>query len=563
MPSIQTPHSPRLESVRRVLGFLFGDASKKSEQDDRLGGYALTIATALAISLYMSAGLVHAQWSVYADHELRSYLVAYPNLSLADFPSLLSQTEVGYPGELTRFRPINYLFYASEALLWGNNYLLLNVARIVGLCTFSTFLFLGLYRFFPALVACAIGALCLTSVYWKSVWIGFGANEQYLALLGIPFTWTYVRLYWHAGSGNSNMPISWAICLTCAALLAGAKEPMVVVVPAIIILLGLSLHHDRRYDYRLIACATTIAVIGVIVWAILHGLAAHSGADFYGNSVAPSERLAKIFFGVRSYPFPLLLVLGAISLGLGAIAKRTLPAGQPVGATNIAVQFQFWLLALSLCHLVFYDGWPNGNRYEFPGQLFVFISSLIPLFIAGRIIKASRPRLWMPYQAGIFAVAAGIVLLRGFGDFRNDVATYVQSSRNFTTAILTAATRAKSEPNAQIVVEAISPYDLEPIFAVNRFLVSLGVTNPMFLRPHQLTSAAYPKNAFFQGLIDTIEAISERGTINRDTGVGTLPGPFFVDYTPFSSFTTTAPCLSIRIKNAPSDQCVAIATVTY
>src|ERR1700733_12282081 len=51
MPSIQTPHSPRLESVRRVLGFLFGDASKKSEQDDRLGGYALTIATALAISL--------------------------------------------------------------------------------------------------------------------------------------------------------------------------------------------------------------------------------------------------------------------------------------------------------------------------------------------------------------------------------------------------------------------------------------------------------------------------------------------------------------------------------
>ena len=116
----------------------------------------------------------------------------------------------------------------------------------------------------------------------------------------------------------------------------------------------------------------------------------------------------------------------------------------------------------------------------------------------------------MPYQAGIFAVAAGIVLLRGFGDFRNDVATYVQSSRNFTTAILTAATRAKSEPNAQIVVEAISPYDLEPIFAVNRFLVSLGVTNPMFLRPHELTSAAYPKNAFFQGLIDTIEAAPEQ-----------------------------------------------------
>ena len=392
MPSIQILCLARLKSVGRMMVHLLGNAANEFKRGDRLVGYALTIATALAVSLYMSAGLIHAQWSVYADHELRSYLVAYPNLSLADFPSLLSQTEVGYPGELTQFRPINYLFYASEALLWGNNYLFLNVARIVGLCTFSTFLFLGLYRFFPALVACALGALCLTSAYWKFVWIGFGVNEQYLALLSIPFAWTYVQLYWHAGSGNSKMPISWAICLTSAALLAGAKEPMVVLAPALVILLALSLYHDRRYNYRLIACAATIAVMGVVVWAILHGLAAHGSADFYGNSVAPSERLAKIFYGARSYPFPLLLVLGAASLGLSALAMRTLPAGEPVRAISIVVQFQFWLLALSLSHLMFYDGWPTGNRYEFPGQLFVFVSVLIPLFIVSRILAASRPR---------------------------------------------------------------------------------------------------------------------------------------------------------------------------
>ena len=130
-------------------------------------------------------------------------------------------------------------------------------------------------------------------------------------------------------------------------------------------------------------------------------------------------------------------------------------------------------------------------------------------------------------------LAAAATLCRGYGDFRNDVATYVASSRNFTAAILTAAAKAKSQPDAQIVVEARSPYDLEPIFAINRFLVSLGVTNPLFVRPHQLTSAVYPKNAFFDGLIDTIRAISERGTITKDTGVGTLPGPFFVNYRPF------------------------------
>ena len=153
MKSIQNNGSSRFD-LEHLLERLFG-GGKEPSLSGRFGGYVLIIATAIAVSLYMSIGLIRAQWSIFADHELRSYLVAYPHLSLADFPSLLLQTEVGYPGQLTRFRPINYLFYASEALAWGNNYFLLNAARIAGLCTFSTFLFLALHRFFPALVACA------------------------------------------------------------------------------------------------------------------------------------------------------------------------------------------------------------------------------------------------------------------------------------------------------------------------------------------------------------------------------------------------------------------------
>lgn len=552
----------RLGSVEHLLERLFGDG-KEPEPNSRLVGYALIVATALAVSLYMSLGLTRAQWSIFADHELRSYLAAYPHLSLTDFPSLLLQTEVGYPGQLTRFRPINYLFYASEALAWGNNYFLLNVARIAGLCIFSTFLFLALRRFFPTLVACAIGALCLTQVYWKFVWIGFGVNEQYIALLAIPFSWAYVRLYWHAGTGNANMPITWALCLISAALLVGTKEPMAVLAPALVMLIALSIYHDRHYDYRLAGVAITIAITGAIVWAILHGLAVHGNADFYGNSVAPSERLAKIFHGLRTYPFPVLFALTVASLGLGIVARRALPVGASIRTVNCAVQFQFWLLALSLGHLIFYDGWPLGNRYEFPGQLFVFVAFLIPLYLIGQIVRAITPGLWAPYQACIFLLAAGAALSRGYGDFRKDVATYVESSRNFTAAILTAAAEAKSQPNAQIVVEARSPYDLEPIFAINRFLASLGVTNPLFVRPHQLTSAVYPKNAFFEGLIDTIQVVSEKGTITKDTGVGTLPGPFFVNYRPFSTFSASSPCLSIRINNAPDDGCRPIATVAY
>ena len=446
MPVLQTFRTIQWDRVTHSLQRLFRGPAGELDRHDRFAGYALCVVTALTVSLYMSIGLSHAQWSVYADHELRSYLVAYPHLSLTDLPSLLSKTEVGYPGELTRFRPINYLFYASEALAWGNSYFLLNVARVAGLCVFSTFLLIGLYRFFPALVACALGALCLTSIYWKSVWIGFGPNEQYLALLGIPFTWAYVRLYWHALPGNAGMPVTWAVCLISAVLLVGTKEPMVVLAPALVVLLALSIYHDRHYDYRLVGCGIAIALMSLIVGAILSGLAHQGGADFYGNSVAPTERLAKLLDGARHYPFPRLLLLGVVTVGLRALAKKTLPGADAPRTIDVATQFQFWLLVLSFSQLVFYDGWPAGNRYEFPGELFVFISFLIPLYIGGQIIRSRRPELWMPFQAGVFVLLVGATLWRGYGGFRNDVAVYVARSQGFTAAILTAAAQAKSNP---------------------------------------------------------------------------------------------------------------------
>ena len=85
----------------------------------------------------------------------------------------------------------------------------------------------------------------------------------------------------------------------------------------------------------------------------------------------------------------------------------------------------------------------------------------------------------------------------------------------------------------------------------------------MFVRPHELTAAVYPKNAFFQGLIDTIDTVSKQGIITKDSAVGTLPGPFLVNYQQFSSFNATAPCLSVSLGNAPHDGCTLISVVTY
>jgi hypothetical protein len=511
----------------------------------------------------MSAGLSQAQWSVYGDHELRAYLIAYPHLSIGDIPSLLSKTVAGYPGKLTRYNPINYVFYASEALAWGNNYFFLNTARIAGFCIFSVFLFLGLCRFFPALVACALGALCLIGTYWKFVWIGFSTNEQYIALLGIPFTWTYVRLYWHARRGNSDMPISWVTCLAFAALLAGTKEPMLITAPAVVVLLGVSLYHEARFDYRVLASGIALALMFVIAVTIGVGLFAHGSVDFYGNSLAPTERLLKILAGLRHYPFPLLIALAIVSFGLSRAAKKIPEMEDTLRTINVAVQFQFWLLLVSLSLMLFYDGWPAGNRYMFPGELIVFVSFLIPLFIFGQIVKASRPKFWIPYQVAIFVLAVSMVAWRGYRDFRSEAAAYVARSQTFTASIFKVAAQAKSMPNAQIVVEAISPYDLEPIFSVNRFLVSLGVTNPMFVRTHELSAGVYPKTSFFQGLIDTIKAVSEQGSITYDTGVGVLPSPFLINYKPFSNFSPSSPCLSVRLKEAPYDGCAPISTITY
>ena len=106
----QVPTSTRLRYIGHLLERLFDGLPNDLGRSGRFAGYMLAIAVAVFLSLYMSAGLSKGQWSVYADHELRAYRIAYPHLSIVELPSLLSKTVAGYPGKLTRYNPVNYAF---------------------------------------------------------------------------------------------------------------------------------------------------------------------------------------------------------------------------------------------------------------------------------------------------------------------------------------------------------------------------------------------------------------------------------------------------------------------
>ena len=114
-----------------------------------------------------------------------------------------------------------------------------------------------------------------------------------------------------------------------------------------------------------------------------------------------------------------------------------------------------------------------------------------------------------------------------------------------------------------IVVESATPYDLEPAFSINRYLLSLDVRNPIYLRLHELRRATFPDYPFFHGLIRTLENLSAQGEVSSADSAGTVTSPFLAKFSKIDQFKADQPCLSIQLAKAPVYGCTLIGTIKY
>lgn len=524
----------------------------------------------IALAVYLLGGLLDAQWSVYADHELRSYRVGHHDIGVADLPRILMMTEVGHPGEFTRYRPTNYLMYAAESVFWGDNVRWLHAVRVINLAIFLCFVAAALRRWFSPIVTIGLCALLMTHAYWKHVLIGFGANEQYILLVAPLFLWSYWRVYPRPALQRSDASSAglawWLLCCVTAVLLAGIKENMTIVMLPLLWLAGVQAWRERRLDLRVAVAILACLAIAFIVGAVVVGVR-HVGTDFYGNSVTLGHRLYTLMMQSWKYPMPLLL---AALLGFGLAGCLRLPAGAmspgwPVFAAHARHLFllQAGLVILSLAHIFFYDGWPLDSRYAFPGEFFVFLSGVMVLHLALESVRAWHPseRVRAELFCGLALIVATAAI--GYSDLRNQVKSFTVASREFTQTLDRIVAQANADPTVAIVVESATPYDLEPVFSINRYLLSFGVRNPIYLRPHDLRAASFPDNTFFHGMISTLENLSTNGEVSSADSTGTLPSPFLARFSKFDQLKLGQPCLSIQLAKAPTFGCTAIGVVKY
>jgi hypothetical protein len=524
----------------------------------------------ITLSIGTLGGLVDARWSVYGDHELRSYYVytGHSTPGFTNIPDLLMQTEIGYPGKTTRYRPTNYLMYIAEGILWGNHPQWMHIARIASLAFFLCMLALGFLRWFPPLLSAGLCAAVLTASYWKHVMIGFSANEQYILLIAPFFVWSYVRIYPSVTSPSPQRYYEfslWLLCCISAMLLAGVKENMLVVLFPLLWLSWLTWRANRRFNYRLILLGASCAFIIFIAAAVVIGV--HNlGTDFYGNSVEFGSRLHKLALLLKSLPI-LAMLLSLVAFTTAALwgsqpSFRWVPKLSSPTTRQLAL-FQAILLLLSFAHGFFYGSWPVNSRYAFPGDFFVFLTAVLWLYAAQKIMKVWRPQ-WENRAANGFGLLLLVgSLLTGYADLRKAVNSFTTASNQFSSTLDQIMMVAKSHPSIPIVVESATPYDLEPVFSINRFLLSYGVTNPLYLRVHSLRLASFPDNAFFHGMIRTLEHLSETGEISTQDSTGTLPGPFLAQFRPISELKGEQPCFSIELSVAPSEKCRSIGKIMY
>ena len=149
----------------------------------------------------------------------------------------------------------------------------------------------------------------------------------------------------------------------------------------------------------------------------------------------------------------------------------------------------FWFLVLCTIYfsqLFFYGGvWPRGNRYDFPGMLYLPAAIVIlydmciklfpPLLASNRNVLALKSSLSLSLLFLIFVKG-------GYAPIIWRIENRVQSSREFSAQIETLSSLLKEDNKNALLIETKNVWDYEKVFSYEEFLRAYGVTNPIYLR---------------------------------------------------------------------------------
>ena len=353
-------------------------------------------------------------WNIIDDHEIVSFLGPDGKMSFGEIFSILPHTEIGQFGTFPRFRPSYYFLRLLECVLWGAHPFYWHAARLV-ILAFAVSIFWLLML--PSLRWLGSGILCayaLTFPYWVDVIGRLGPGETY-AVAGLPiYIWGIVN---GLKGGEISRKRKWLAGLAIffgGIICIGSKENFLLLVFPSLYLAYKALRTKQPVLF--------FSALGNLLFASYVGTGillavTRSGTDIYANPVSPAIRIGKILGTLGSIQnlLPLLILIG-IAIGLSAIS---LTCNFPREKRRSVLWTQLWLVVMCLLYLsqlFFYDGiWPTGNRYDFPGLLYIPVTIYVLFWLSRKMASEGNNNTLMPaLRTSLLLALILAVLIKGY-----------------------------------------------------------------------------------------------------------------------------------------------------
>lgn len=444
------------------------------------------------ICYFSSAGLIlyylyptlNFQWGLIDDHELFVYLGLNKKIDFLQIFSLLLQTEVSQESTFTRYRPIYWLFRFFEMYIWGGDPFYWYLFRMA-----ITVLFAVAITSLSLLIAGPILTIFFTlfvfsSNYWLDIVARAGPSETY-SLLGI----SLILIPLCKVIRGNRINIFQSVLISLGVIIsAGSKEnfAFLICVP-LIILIWPKLQKSISIK---VVLAISILFVAHIFFTLL-GRFKSVTTDIYENSISISYRIELLFNFIQSNAIISLICLLIFALGLIFLwrkrnqEKKLSLDGIFENKVLHFVALELLLIGIYISQFIFYGSIVNQPvRYAFPGILMLQLSVLVAasyLISAACIFGVNNKKI-------IFIkILLGCIISLWFSpitQLHDNRVRLVQIQRNLINLnqnLLKIRNTLTDNPRISLILVSHSPYDHEPIVAINRILYSEQIKNQIGL----------------------------------------------------------------------------------
>lgn len=511
---------------------------------------AVLCLVAVTLAIYTLGPLNRARWAIQDDHEIAFFSGPGGRLPFSGIPRMLRETDIGYAGRISRFRPAYMGLRLLESSLWGLSPAGWYRTRLV-LYAMSVFLVGWVLAARVGTIA-SVGLVgwVLSARYWFQVWGRLGPPESYAAF-GCALWGSGIYLLWPSGTASTQTSsyrqwLGLLLFVLGNLLVVGAKENFLILAAPNVVLAISETRFGRTGEARWWACLTNVAAAIAVATPLAIYFAAVP-VDYYGHSVMLPQRVAVLARGaVQFTALHAAFILGLV-LWVGTRTLAFLAVLSPSSAwrrlTSGLVFASASALALFLSQFVLYNGdITRDTHYEFPAALaepglVVGVSlCLRDFFLRTGLLRVERA---IHNLTATALLGLALLHLHGFHEQREMSRGWAAATTDFTAGITSAAKAARSAPNVPVVIISGRPLDDEPIVAVDRFLLSLGASNARFL-VLDWEPGRQQWSPLENYLAPGIERLAREGGLR---------------FRPASQLDPAAPCFSIGLSHEPQQGC--------